>query len=104
MNPLKWLLSKLPQDPSTKAGWGPFRLPADCEWMQRAAELHDYDYARSATSGQRLSDADAALFWRWAFEAHHEDDPIKRCRKFTQICRYWPIARNFGRYLWRGQD
>jgi hypothetical protein len=104
MNPLKWILSFLPEDPSTQAGWGPFRLPEECDWMQKDAEVHDYDYSRSGTSGQKLSEADGNLFQRWAMRAMQEEDPIKRCRKFTHICKYWPIARNFGRYLWRGKD
>lgn len=105
MNPLKWFLNKvLPQDSDDSAGYGPFRLPSpDCDWMQRAAQLHDISFRESATSGERLSEADANLFWRWAFEAHYEADPIVRCRKFDQICTYWPIARKFGRYLWDGK-
>ncbi len=103
MNPLKWFLSLLPPESDNSAGWGPFRLPTDAEWMQRAATLHDYDFENSKKSGRKLSEADSDLFYRWTLEAHAEPDPIKRCHKFAQICRYWPLARGFGRYLWDGE-
>ncbi len=103
MNPLKWLLNRLPVDSSDSAGVGPFRLPAPrCDWMQRAAKLHDNDFLNSHDGSKRLSEADADLFWRWALEAHAEQDPIERCRKFSDICKYWPLARRFGRYFWDG--
>lgn len=103
MNPLRWLINLFPPEKDNSAGWGPFRLPADAEWMERAAKLHDFDFVESATSGQRLSQADSELFWRWALEADAEEDPIKRCKKFGQICEYWPIARKAGRYFWDGK-
>lgn len=102
MNPLKWLLNLLPVDKDDSAGWGPFRLPDDAEWMQRAARLHDQAFRESGESGQRLSEADSDLFWRWTLLAHNAEDPIERCRRMQQICKYWPLARGFGRYLWDG--
>lgn len=100
MNPLKWLLSLIPPESNDSAGWGPFRLPEDAKWMERAAKLHDHSFQHSDMSGERLSEADASLFYRWSLEANAELDPIKKCRKYGQICRYWPMARRFGRYLW----
>jgi hypothetical protein len=102
MNPLKWLLNLLPQDPSDEAGWGPFRLPADADWMQRAARLHDIEFRESVTSGRRLSEVDSDLFWRWALLARNAEDPMEQCRRMKQICKYWPIARKVGRYFFDG--
>lgn len=107
MNPLKWLLNKLPSssevDPANAAGWGPFRLPARCKWMQRAAALHDWEFDNAEKEGKQLSQVDWDLFRRWSLEANAELDPIKRCRMAKDICTYWPYARGFGRYLWDGR-
>lgn len=100
MNPLKWFVNLFPAESDNSAGVGPFRLPERCEWMQRAANLHDYEFEHASKNGKRLSTVDAELFWRWALEAHAEIDPMKRCQKFGDICRYWPIARTVGRYFW----
>ena len=100
MNPLKWLLSKFPSDPSNQAGWWFFRLPARCEWMQRAAALHDWEFENAKKEGKPLSQVDFDLFRRWTLQANAELDPIKRCRMAKDICTYWPYARGFGRYLW----
>jgi len=102
-NPLKYILNNwLPQDSNNSAGWGPFRLPSpECDWMQRAAEQHDYEYQHSGDQGnrERCSEADARLFANWV-RAADSFDPIERCRRYGQICKYWPLARGFGRYLW----
>ena len=100
MNPLKWLINLFPPEVNDKAGIGPFRLPKRCEWMQRAAKLHDYEFENVSENGKRLSEVDADLFWRWALEAHSEIEPMKRCQKFGDICTFWPLARKVGRYFW----
>ena len=70
MDILKKILNKiLPEDPDDSAGYGPFRLPDSCQWMQRAAMLHDYSFKDAATSGEKLSAVDAQLFYRWTLEA-----------------------------------
>lgn len=101
MNPLKWILNLLPTDESDTAGWGPFKLDPEHPF-QRAARLHDISFRNSATSGERLSEVDWQLFWRFAMIARAEQDPIKRCRLANDICKYWPLARSFGRYLYDG--
>lgn len=78
-------------------------MPKRCEWMQRGANLHDWDYEHAKEEPKRLSESDGDLFWRWALEAHAEQDPIERCRKYRDICRYWPYARYLGRYFWDGE-
>jgi len=100
MNPLKWLLNLFPPESDDSAGWGPFRLPDDCAWMNRAAKLHDWDYVHSAAGSKKRSEADFDLFYRWTLEARAEQDPIARCHKAQAICKYWPIARTAGLYFW----
>jgi hypothetical protein len=101
MNPLKWLINLFPPEADDSAGMGPFRLPSPrCDWMQRAARLHDYEFENASANGKRLSEVDADLFWRWAIEAHAQVDTMKRCQMYGDICRYWPIARAVGRYAW----
>lgn len=100
MNPLRWFLNLFPPDSNDTAGWGPFRLPSPrCDWMQRAAKLHDYAFTHE-TELSRLSEEDAKLFYRWTLEADSEPDALERCRMYGDICTYWPYARFFGRYLW----
>ena len=101
-NPLHWLLNLTKPESDNSAGWGPFRLPEDAQWMQLAANAHDFDYARSdvAPDEKRRSEADFDLFWRWALFAHGQEDPIQRCKMAKQICEYWPLARTAGVYLW----
>lgn len=102
MNPLKWFINLFPPDSNDAAGWGPFRLPDDAAWMNRAAVRHDYEFVKSKDSGRKLSAEDAHLFYAWTLEANAEEDDIKRCHMYSQICKYWPYARAVGRYLWDG--
>lgn len=104
MDILKKLLNYiLPEDPDDSAGYGPFRLPSpECDWMARAATLHDWEFTNAEKSGKRLSEVDWELFYRWVLEAKSEQDPAKRCHRAREICRYWPLARIAGRYLWDG--
>lgn len=98
-NPLKSILNALPQDPDDSAGWGPFKLPPEHPF-HRAARLHDIAFRNSATGTDRLSEQDWLLFWRFVMLARAEPDPIQRCHLAMDACRYWPLARHFGRYLW----
>lgn len=100
MNPIKWFLNLFPPDSNNSAGWAIFRLPEDAQWMNRAAVRHDYEFVHSAESGKRLSEEDAHLFYAWTLQANAEPDLIKRCKMYGQICKYWPYARTWGRYLW----
>lgn len=103
MNPLKWFINLFPPEEDNSAGIGPFRLPDDAKWMERATPRHDYEFLHSATSGRKLSEEDAHLFYAWTLIANAEPHPIKRCRMYSQICEYWPIARSAGRYFWDGK-
>lgn len=107
MNPLRWLLNLRRPEANDSAGYGPFRLPEDARWMEIAAIKHDADYEVSDTpklvtvyDNARRSESDAHLFYAWSLQANAEKDPIKRCKMYGQICRYWPIARYGGQYLW----
>ena len=48
----------------------------------------------------RRSEADAELFRNFCRAADAEFDPIKRCQRYSDIGRYWPIARRFGAFFW----
>jgi hypothetical protein len=100
MNPLKWFINLFPPENNDSAGVGPFRLPKRCQWMERAANLHDWEFENASKTGKKLSEVDGDLFYRWVLEARAETDPMRRCQAFGDICRYWPIARHVGRYFW----
>jgi len=102
-NPLKYIITKiLPRDNNDSAGWGPFRLPSpECDWMQEDAAIHDADYRASGEDGARRSVADVRLHTGWYLKAMQVVDPIKRCHRLQQICKYWPYARDGGLYIWR---
>lgn len=100
MDILKWLVSFLPRDPSSEAGYGPFRLPPECDWMQEIFEYHDEWYDVGPDSGMRLSDIDWKIFKALTLKAETDPDPIERCHKALQICEYWPIMRKAGHYLY----
>lgn len=104
-NPLKYILNNwLPQDSNDSAGWGPFRLPSpECDWMQEGARVHDYQYEHSGDRGNdmRASESDGQLFRNWCRAAEAEFDPLKKCKRYAQICKYWPYVRLLGpSYLW----
>lgn len=103
INPLKWFLNLLPVDESDDAGWGPFKLPPEHPF-HRAARLHDISFRNSGSNTERLSEADWLLFWRFVMLARAEPDPIQRCHLAMDACKYWPLARHFGRYLWDGTN
>lgn len=96
-DPLKWLASFIPKDPSNEAGIGPFKLPSGHPF-HRGAYIHDYRYDNPTE--QRLSEADWELFNSWFYITRAETDPIKRCRLAKDLCMYWPLARITGRYLY----
>lgn len=107
MNPLRWLLNLRRPEANNSAGWGPFRLPEDAKWIERAAVEHDFDYLLSETpellteyDHATRSESDAHFFYVLCLLANAEKDPIKRCKMYGQICKYWPVARYGGQYLW----
>lgn len=104
-NPIHWLLNMRKAEADNTSGWGPFRLPADAQWMDRASVLHDYDYARSDDfpNEKRESQSDWEWFWRCVLIASKEEDSLKRVRMAMQICKYFPILKHAGHYLWGPQ-
>lgn len=99
-NPGYWLLGRGEPEADNSAGWGPFRLPKECAWMQRAARQHDARYRESATQTMRRSEADAELFRNWCRAADAAFDSIERCKRYLQICKYFPYVRDFGGFFW----
>lgn len=101
MDLLKALARLLPEDPNNSAGYGPFRLPSpECDWMQSIFSMHDRYYEIGPDAGMRLSNIDWRIFRALCIAAELPDDPLERCKRARQICRYWPIMRIAGRYLY----
>lgn len=100
MDILKWIASFLPRDPSNEAGFGPFRLPERCAWMQPIFEYHDKYYDEGPVAGMKLSDIDWRIFKALTIAAEQTEDLIERCHRAHDICRYWPIMREAGHYLY----
>lgn len=100
MDVLKWLAKLLPVDENDSAGFGPFRLPKSADWMQSVFRYHDYYYRIGPKQGMRLSDIDWRIFKALTIAAEIPEDPMERCRRARQICRYWPLMRVFGHYLY----
>jgi hypothetical protein len=99
MDLLKELAKLLPDDPSNRAGYGPFRLPDDAEWMQPIFAMHDRYYVVGPGAGMRLSDIDWRIFKGLTIAAELPEDPLERCSRARQICTYWPVMRSLGHYL-----
>ncbi len=100
MDLLKELAKLLPTDKNNSAGYGPFRLPDRCEWMQSVFSYHDYYYLIGPDADMRLSDIDWRIFKALTIAAELPDDPMERCHRAKDICEYWPIMRSVGHYLY----
>ena len=100
MDILKWLARQLPVDENDSAGFGPFRLPESASWMESVFKYHDYYYRIGPELDMKLSDIDWRVFKALVIKAETEPNLIKRCRRVRQICRYWPIMRTFGHYMY----
>lgn len=100
MDLLKELARLLPEDPNGTAGYGPFRLPKRCDWMQPIFAMHDHYYKVGPKSGMRLSDIDWRIFKALTIAAELPEDPMERCHRAKDICEYWPIMRSVGHYLY----
>ncbi len=100
MDLLKWLAKLLPRDESNTGGFGVFRLPEDAEWMNGAFKYHDYYYDIGPDQDMRLSDIDWRTFKALVILAEQAEDPMDRCNRARQICKYWPIMRSAGHYLY----
>lgn len=100
MDIIKWLAKLLPRDPNNTAGYGPFRLPDDCDWMQPVFSAHDRYYDVGPDAQMSLSEIDWRIFKALTIAAELPEDTIERCHRAHQICRYWPIMRSVGHYLY----
>ena len=81
-------------------------LPSSDEF-QRAAALHDKAFDEAARLGKEYehtrAEEDWNLFYRLVLLAHAEAEPHRRCDRAATICRYWPLAREFGHIWWEGR-
>lgn len=100
MDLLKWLARLIPRDPDNSGGFGPFRLPERAQWMNEVFKYHDHYYDVGPAAGMKLSDIDWRIFKALTILAEEEPDMIKRCHKVRDICKYWPIMRSAGHYLY----
>ena len=100
MDILKWLASFLPRDSSNDAGYGPFRLPDRCAWMQEIFAYHDLYYDQGPAIDMKLSDIDWRVFKALCIKAEEVDDHIERCHRAHDICKYWPVMRQAGHYMY----
>lgn len=100
IDPLKWLAKLLPRDSNNTAGFGPFRLPKECLWMEPVFRMHDHYYDVGPDADMRLSDIDWRIFKALTIAAETVEDPMERCHRARQICKYWPIMRSAGHYLY----
>lgn len=101
MDLLKELAKLLPYDSDNSAGYGPFRLPDECQWMESVFSMHDHYYIVGPESGMRLSEIDARIFKALSIKATQPElDWMEQCHRIKHICEYWPIMRSVGHYLY----
>lgn len=100
MDLLKELAKLLPVDADPTAGYGPFRLPDECAWMESVFAMHDHYYLVGPAAGMRLSEIDWRIFKALTIKAEMPDDWMERCHRARHICEYWPIMRSVGHYLY----
>lgn len=76
--------------------------------FQQAAALHDYDFDQAhklkKSYEKTRAQADWDLFYRLVLIAKSEGDADKRCDRAMTICRYWPLAREYGHLWWEGLE
>lgn len=97
---LRRLARFIPHDPVTRAGLGPFTLPASAQWMESVFAYHDFYYDIGPANNMRLSDIDWRIFRALTIAAAQAEDPMQRCHRAHQICLYWPIMRRAGHILY----
>lgn len=101
---LSKVLSRIiPRDTERAAGYGIFKLP-DGHWMHRAAGLHDDAFDYASQNDESLHEVDWMLFYRWVLQVNTNPNYEERCNMALEICRYWPLARYFGRFMWDGKQ
>lgn len=94
------LASLIPRDPDNSGGFGPFRLPESAQWMNAVFEHHDRYYDIGPEAGMTLSEIDWRIFKALTILAEQPEKYMDRCHRASDICRYWPIMRAFGHYLY----
>lgn len=102
---IRAILSKwIPEDPSPQCGYGPLSLPIDHPFT-RGCALHDFAFleAKEGVSERSLEEEDILLFRRWFYIATNASSVEERIMLLHDICRYWPLARGLGPYLWEGR-
>lgn len=99
-DPLKWLARLIPRDPNNTGGFGPFRLPERAQWMNAVFKYHDHYYDVGPESGMKRGDIDWRVFKALVILAEQAEDEVQRCHRAHDICKYWPIMRSAGYYLY----
>jgi len=99
LNPFRWLVRQIPEDPSDEPGFWFLRLPKRCDWMRSVFRYHDYFYRIGPKYDMRLSDIDWRTFKALVIAAEVPEDPMERCHRANDICRYWRLARIGGHSL-----
>jgi hypothetical protein len=76
--------------------------------FQRAAVLHDYEFDQAhklkKDYPKSRAEVDWDLFYRLVLLAKSETNPDKQCDRAMTICRYWPLAREYGNLYWEGKE
>lgn len=109
MDLLKELVKLIPEDHEAKAGLGPFVLQdwdPDTVWMEHIfRDYHDHYYEVGPSSRMRLSEIDTRIFKALAIAATlPELDWMDQCHRIKHICKYWPIMRSAGHYLYNRHE
>lgn len=100
---LKIIANQIPRDSDNSGGFGPFRLPEEAAaWMSEIFEYHDryYDIGPTLTPPMPLSEIDWRIFRALTIKAESAETDIERCHRAHDICRYWPVMRSVGHYLY----
>ncbi len=102
MDFFKWFARNfIPEDRATKGGYGPFTLPERCFWMEAIFAYHDHYYEVGPECDMRLSEVDVRIAKALMIEATRPDlDWMEQAHRIKDICRYWPIMRTAGHYLY----
>lgn len=68
--------------------------------MNQVFVMHDHYYDVGPAAGMPRAEIDWRIFKALTILAEQEPDLIQRCHKVHDICRYWPIMRGAGFYLY----
>lgn len=102
MNPILRLIKKiLPEDDCDICGYWIFNHGPDHPFT-RACVNHDAEFTANSKGEpiDSLDDADWRLFNSFFYICRNAPTPEERLRLASDLCRYWPYARRYGKYLW----